>query len=158
MGYSGNNGSYGNNGDGTIDWDAELRRIERQFDGLPSHTQLRLQKVQEIVERSRMEERLEVAGVWLRLVLIGALTAALFWWPYGQACGWRLAGFLGAHGVVVLGGLLLARAAWRTRQGWVFSASALFILIAWTVLALQTLPRMRLDRRPMPSVTWVCSR
>jgi hypothetical protein len=63
-----------------INWSVELRKIEREYDGLPpsrSRTQIRLQKVQEIIARGRLEERLTAIGVWLQLVLVGSLGLSL---------------------------------------------------------------------------------
>src|SRR5262249_60890188 len=50
-----------------INWNVELRKIVREYDGLPperSRTQIRLQKIQEIVAKDRLSERLTLVGIW----------------------------------------------------------------------------------------------
>jgi hypothetical protein len=142
-----------------IDWGVELRKIERQFEGLPpepTRTQIRLQKIQDMVERERFDERLALVGIWVRLVLVGALAAALYWWPYGRDCGFPLVAFLVSQSMVIVGGLSLAIRTWRDRLVWPFLGSALFIISAWTVLALQTFPRLGYSMSPPTSVGWSC--
>ena len=128
-----------------INWNVELHKIVREYDGLPpvrSRTQIRLQKIQEIMAKERFYERLAIYGIWARLGLVGTLATALFWWPYGHARGFPLAAFLVSHLMVIIGGLPVAAVAWRDRLVWVFSASAAFIIMAWTVIALHVLVRL----------------
>ena len=104
-----------------IDWNVELRKIEREFTGLPperTRTQLRLQKIQEITAKQRFRERLTLVGIWTRLVLVAALTLALFWWPYGRNCG---------------------------------------VAVAWTVIALHTIPRLGYSPAGATSAGWSCT-
>jgi len=142
-----------------VDWGVELRKIERQVAGLPperTRTQIRLQRIQEMVARERFDERLALVGIWVRLVLVGALATALYWWPYGRDCGFPLVAFLVSQSMVIVGGLSLAIRTWRDRLVWPFLGSALFIISAWTVLALQTLPRLGYSMSPPTSVDWTC--
>jgi hypothetical protein len=143
-----------------IDWNVELRKIEREFTGLPperTRTQLRLQKIQEITAKQRFSERLSLVGIWFRLVLVAALTLALFWWPYGRDCGMPLVTFLLSNVTAVVGGVVLAVRGWRDRMGWVFTASALCLVVAWTVIALHTLPRLGYSPAVGTSVGWSCA-
>jgi hypothetical protein len=143
-----------------IDWGVELRKIEREFDGLPperTRTQLRLQKIKELTERDRFDERLALVGIWARLILVAALATSLYWWPYGRDCGFPLAAFLISHTMVIIGGLSIAVRTWRDRLVWPFLGSGLFILSAWTVLSLQTLPRLGFPMAPPTSAGWSCS-
>ena len=146
-----------------INWNQELRKIEREFDGLPplrTRTQIRMQKVQEIISKGRLEQRLKqrltVVGIWTRVVLVGALGTALFWWPYGNACGFPLATFLASHLIVIAAGLAVAARTWRDRLVWPFVCSALFIVAAWTVVALHTLPRLGYPTVANARTAWVC--
>ena len=142
-----------------IDWGVELRKIERQFDGLPperTRTQIRLQKIKELAAKERFDERLALVGIWARLVLVGALATSLYWWPYGRDCGFPLAAFLISQMMVIVGGLTIAIRTWRDRIAWAFLGSALFIVGAWTVLALHTLPRLGFPMAPSTSVGWSC--
>ncbi|MFI5227899.1 MAG: hypothetical protein ACHQWU_02450 [Gemmatimonadales bacterium] len=142
-----------------INWSVELRKIEREYDGLPparSRTQIRLQKVQEILARGRLEERLAALGVWVRLALIAALTAGLHWWPYGHDCGFSLAAYLASQAMVIAGGLSLAISTWRNQLVRPFAGAVVFCLIAWTVIAIQVFPRMGFGATPRVSIGWVC--
>ena len=142
-----------------INWSVELRKIEREYDGLPaarSRTQIRLQKVQEIIARGRLEERLAAVGVWLQLALVGSLGMSLYWWPYGHDCGFSLAAYLASQAMVIAGGLSLAISTWRNRQVWPFAGAVFFCLVAWTVIALQTFPRMGYGVGARAHAGWVC--
>jgi hypothetical protein len=148
----------------TVNWKVELRKIEREYDGKPaytpirSRTQIRLQKVQEIIARGKFEERLEVVGVWARLVLVAALATSLYWWPYGHTCGFPLAAFLVSQIMVIVGGVSVAGIAWRGRMLRVFAGSAFFIVAAWTVIALHMFPRIGYSTIPNAHATWTCMR
>ena len=143
-----------------IDWNVELRKIERQFDGLPperTRTQIRLQRIQEIVAKERFSVRLSLVGIWARLFLVAILAVSLFWWPYGHQCGFPLASFLLANAVVIVGGVALAVRTWRDRIGWVFGGSALCVVVAWTVMALHILPRLGYSPTGGTSAGWSCA-
>jgi len=143
-----------------IDWNVELRKIEREFTGLPperTRTQLRLQKIQEITAKERVRERLTLVGIWTRLVLVAALTVALFWWPYGHNCGMPLAGFLLSNATAIVGGSVLAVRGWRDRMVWVFAGSAACVAVAWTVIALHTLPRLGYSPAGGTTAEWSCT-
>lgn len=141
-----------------INWSVELRKIEREYDGLPaakSRTQIRLQKIQEIIARGELEERLAALGVWVRLALVGSLATSLYWWPYGHGCGFSLAAYLASQAMVIVGGVPLAVSTWRNRHAPVFAGALFFCLIAWTMIALQIFPRMGAGAA-RPGATWVC--
>lgn len=143
-----------------IDWSVELRKISREFDGLPPEprrTQIRLQKIQEIASKHRFYERLAFFGVWARVALIATLALSLFWWPYGRQCGFPLAAFLMSNAIVIVGGLSLTARTWRDRMVWPFTGSALFVVIAWTVIALHTLPRLGYSPVGGTVAGWSCA-
>ena len=143
-----------------IDWTVELRKIEREYAGLPperTRTQIRLEKIREITAKEQFQERLAVIGIWARLVLVGALAVSLFWWPYGHDCGFPLAAFLASHAVVIVAGLALAVRTWRDRLAWPFVGSALFAVVAWTVIAMHALPRLGYSGSAAPGAGWSCS-
>jgi hypothetical protein len=143
-----------------IDWNVELRKIEREFTGLPperTRTQLRLQKIQEITAKARFRERLTLVGIWTRLVLVATLTVALFWWPYGRSCGMPLTGFLLSNATAIVGGAVLAVRGWRDRMAWVFVGAAACVVVAWTVIALHTLPRLGYSPAGGATAEWSCS-
>ena len=142
-----------------INWNVELRKIVREYDGLPaerSRTQIRLQKIQEIVARDRFNERLAVFGFWFRFALVAVLTLSLFWWPYGHQCGFPLVAFLLAHATVIAASLTLAVQMWRDRTAWAFVVSTLCAATAWTVIATHTLPRLGYAPLGETTATWTC--
>lgn len=133
-------------------WNAERRKSAREHAsarptaGAPrprrsSKTEFRLARIQEISAKYEFYERLSVFGVWTRLVLVGALTLSLFWWPYGRDCGFGLGAFLGSYSVAIVAGLSLAVRTWRDRTPLLFTGALMCVAVAWTVVALQTLPR-----------------
>ena len=143
-----------------IDWSVELRKIEREYDGLPperTRTQIRLEKIREITAKERFQERLGVFGVLARMALVGALAVSLFWWPYRHDCGFPLAAFLASHLMVIVAGSALAVRTWRDRLAWPFGASILFAAIAWTVIAVHTLPRLGYPSSMSSASGWSCS-
>jgi len=127
-----------------MNWNtARAQRHQRpQRPRRPSKTEFRLARIQEISAKYAFYERLSVIGVWTRLVLIGALTVSLYWWPYGRACGFGLAAFLASNAVAIVAGLSLSVRTWRDRTPWPFTGSLVFVVLAWTVIALHTLPRV----------------
>jgi hypothetical protein len=143
-----------------VNWNVELRKIVREYDGLPperSRTQIRLQKIQEIVARDRFNERLAVVGFWVRFGLVAVLTFSLFWWPYGQRCGFPLVAFLLANVTVIAAGLTLSVQTWRDRMTRPFIVSTLFVATAWTVIALHTLPRFGYATLGKTNTAWRCT-
>jgi len=142
-----------------IDWTVELRKIEREYAGLPperTRTQIRLEKIREITAKERFQERLAIFGIWARLTLVGALAISLFWWPYGHDCGFRLAAYLASHTVVIIAGVALALRTWRDRLAWPFVGATLFAVVAWTVIALHMLPRLGYETGTRPAIGWSC--
>jgi hypothetical protein len=142
-----------------IDWKVELRKYVREFDGLPperSRTQLRLEKIREITAKQRFQERLSLFGVWARLFLVASLSLALFWWPYGERCGFPLVAFLVSNAMVIVGALSLNLRTWRDRLPWPFAGATLFVAVAWTVIALHTLPRLGYAPLGGASAGWSC--
>jgi len=143
-----------------IDWNLELRKIEREYDGLPperSRTQLRLQKIQEIAAKDRFLARLALVGIWAQLILFAALGTSLFWWPYGRSCGMPLAAYLFSYGIVIIGAVTLALRAWRDRLPWIFIGSMASVALAWTVIALNVMPRLGSSPAAGTTARWSCA-
>ena len=151
-----------------IDWNIELRKIVREYDGLPpeppqplrrrsSKTEFRLERIQEIAAKYEFYDRLAVIGVWARLVLIATLTLSLFWWPYGRECGFPLVAFLISNAMAITGGVSLAVRTWQDRLMWPFIASALVIMVASTVIAMHALPRLGYSPAGVTTAGWSCA-
>ena len=139
-----------------IDWKSELRKAERQFDGLPPEPtaeELRRWRLEAEREQRRRDEVNGAVGAWTRLCLVIALTAALYFWPYARTCGAGLYGLLGAELAVVLGGAWVAIYAWRRRTGRAHVAACVLALVGISLIAVEMLPRIGYARpdRSRPS-------
>ena len=145
-----------------IDWKTELRKIEREFDGLPpepSPAQVRAQRAAEAREKQEKRERTERRGAWARLALVVVLAVTIVFWPYARSCGTGLLAYLSAETMVVVGGVWVTCRTWRLRMG---RTHALAIGVAlWGLLLIghQVLPRVGYPGWPVadPSA-WFCSR
>jgi hypothetical protein len=128
-----------------IDWKTELRKAERQFDGLPPEPtaeELRAWRLEAEREQRRHDEVNGAVGAWTRLCLVIALTAGLYFWPYAHACGGGLYGLLGAELAVVIGGMWVAVYAWRRRTARAHMTSVVLALIGVSLIAAELLPRI----------------
>ena len=128
-----------------IDWNKELRKFEREFDGLPpddSPNEVRERRAAERRAKAREEQRVAAFGAWGRLALVVALAVALHWWPYPRTCGGGLFTFLGAQSVVVVGGLWVLAATWRARMPRTHALAMAAMLCGVGLLAIETLPRI----------------
>src|SRR5438045_1915011 len=103
---------------GQDDWSTQLKKIEREFEGLPPEPSAAFKKMQSEEERrsqERAQQRTAGFGAGARLILVFALGIALAFWPYENQCGSGLLGFLGVETVIVVGGLWVAFTTWRYR-------------------------------------------
>jgi len=127
-----------------IDWPTELRKIEREFDGLPAEpTPVELRAQFEAERLVAMEYGPgAVAGAWMRLLLVAVLGVAVYVWPYPRACGTGLFAFGAAASVVVVGGVWAAVAAWCRLAARAHVLS--LVVLAWGValVAAEVLPRI----------------
>lgn len=128
-----------------IDWKAELRKYEREFEGLPpepSPADVRQRHLALVREDRRNEAINDSAGAWLRVLLVAALAGALQFWPYDRSCGIGLFGFLGAQAMVVLGALWATVHSWRRRVASVHVIAFALLLAGAAMAALEILPRV----------------
>jgi hypothetical protein len=127
------------------DWSSQLKKIEREFDGLPPEPSPALKKLQSEEER-RAQERIQQRGAMFgggaRLLLVFALFAALAVWPYERACGLGLFEYLGVEVVIIVGGLWVALTTWRYRLPKMHTLSLLIVLTGLVLLAAEVLPRI----------------
>ena len=127
------------------DWSTQLKKIEREFEGLPPEPSLAYKKLQSEEEKraqERARQRAALIGASARLILVGAVAVALAFWPYENDCGFGLFGFLGAEAVIVIGGLWVAITTWRARLPRTHILSLLITLGGLTLLAGEVLPRI----------------
>src|SRR3954469_16472467 len=91
-----------------INWALELKKIEREFDGLPpepSPCEQRLNRDVERRERERQEGIGASFGVYFRLTLVVSLGISLVGGPYDVTCGANVFGYPAAVLVLVVGGM-----------------------------------------------------
>ena len=127
------------------DWSVQLKKIEREFDGLPPEPSLAMKKLQSEEERraqERVQQRAAMIGGGARLILVFALFAALIIWPYERECGVGFFEYLGVEVVIVVGGLWVALTTWRYRLPKMHTLSLLIILTGLVLIAGELLPRI----------------
>lgn len=139
------------------DWSTQLKKIEREFDGLPPEPSLAYKKLQSEEERrakERAAQRVALIGVTARLILVAAVGVALLFWPYDKTCGLGLFGFLGAEAVIVIGGIWIGITTWRARLPRMHLVSIVIGLAGLILIAADVLPRIgyaAVDAKSPPS-------
>jgi hypothetical protein len=127
------------------DWSVQLKKIEREFEGLPPEPSPAFRKMQSEEERRAQERSQQRAAMFsggARLVLVAALGVALALWPYERECGSGLFGFLGVELMIVVGGIWVAFTTWRYRLPRMHTLSLFIILGGLVLLAAEVLPRV----------------
>jgi hypothetical protein len=145
----------------SIDWKAELRKYEREFDGLPPEPtpeEVRAQRLAFAAQREREARDGAAFAAWMRLLLVVALAAALPLWPYARECGAGLASYLTAETAIVIGGIWVAAHSWGQRLGRTHTLALLAALWGLTLIASDVLPRVGYARASAAHPTrWRCS-
>ena len=145
-----------------IDWSTQLKKIERQFDGLapePSGSERRGKQESQRRSQPRKVAREAIFGAGSRVVLALSLSLAINAWPYDRACGLALAGYLGASLVIVAAGLWATVGSWRAGMPKLHALALL--VIAWGVVLVtaQVLPRVGYAKvDPANGPAWRCWR
>ncbi|MDQ3950256.1 MAG: hypothetical protein M3282_07905 [Gemmatimonadota bacterium] len=145
-----------------IDWAAQLKKIERQFDGVPTpptESDLRTQRENERREQQRRQKREGMFGAASRVVLVLSLGLAMSAWPYDRACGAGLLGYLAASTAIVAGGVWATVGTWRSRSPKLHAAALLALAWGAVLITAQVLPRVgyaKVDPRDGPA--WRCWR
>lgn len=143
-----------------VDWNTELRKIEREFDGLPpepSASEIRARRAAEQRAEQRRKDRAVKLGVQARLLLVAVLAGAVVIWPYARECGTGLLAFMGAEAVVVVGGLWVVACTWRARMARTHGVA--LVLVLWGVMLIghQILPRIGYAKTdPAAPARWRC--
>ena len=81
-------------------------------------------------------------ALWARVALGILLGVLITQWPYPHGCGWPLARYLGAVGVVVLAGAWIAVVSWRLRSGIAHVLAYLLLFWGMALVAERVLPRV----------------
>jgi membrane protein YdbS with pleckstrin-like domain len=127
------------------DWSTQLKKIEREFEGLPpepSQAYKKLQSEEQKRAQERVKQRAAMIGGGARLVLVAALGIALAFWPYENECGSGLFGFLAVEVVIIIGGLWVAVSTWRARLPRMHILSLFIALAGLVLVASEVLPRI----------------
>lgn len=144
-----------------IDWKQELRKIEREYDGLPpepSAEELRARREAERRERERHDAVGAAFWVVVRLLLIVALAAGLPLWPYPGRCGAPVAAHLAAILALIVASVWTAASAWRRRMAASHVLALLILLWGLGLAAQELLPRIGYARPdPTRPPHWICS-
>lgn len=144
-----------------IDWTSELRKIEREYSGLPpepSAEQVRVKRAAEQRAGERKHQKAALAGALARTVVVLLLAVALHFWPYAPECGFGLSAYLASVTLVVAGGVWAAAWAWRGRLPKLHVVSLLLVLWGLTLAGLQVLPRAGyLTIGTAPHGHWSCA-
>ncbi len=133
---------------GPRDWDKELAAIDRAIERMPATAAGAPAAAPGPPPRQGGGRR-----VWVRLMPVLALAAALPFWPYQRTCGLGLALYLGAVATLVGAGVWTAVSAWRHRRP---AAHVLALLtLAWgaVLAAREALPRVGYARS---AAVWTC--
>ena len=127
------------------DWSTQLKKIEREFEGLPpepSPAYKKLQSEEQKRAQERVKQRAAMIGGGARLVLVAARGVALAFWPYENTCGSGLFGYLAVEIVIIIGGLWVAVSTWRARLPRMHILSLLIALAGLVLVAVEILPRV----------------
>jgi len=144
-----------------VDWNTELRKIEREFDGLPpepSPAEIRARRAAEQRAEQRRKDRAAKLAVHARLLLVTALAGAIVVWPYSRECGPGLVAFMGAEGMIVAGGLWLMACTWRSRMAKTHGVALVLVLWGLMLIGHQILPRIGYAKTdPAKPARWWCA-
>src|SRR5262252_163659 len=127
------------------DWDAELKKIDKQLESLSDEELLSAGEAKTPAQREKRQvEQRETStlGVFARLVLATALGAGMLFWPYAARCGVGLFAYLAATAVVIGAGVWTSVWTWRHRSGKAHLLSLLLIVWGGVLGAIEVLPRI----------------
>ncbi len=140
------------------DWDAELRKIDKQLESIADEALLPTKAAPTPaakVEGKQKQRSTATLGVMLRLVLAVALGVGMLFWPYDARCGIGLAGYLGGVAAVVGAGVWTSVWTWRHRTAKAHVLALLLIVWGGVLGAIEILPRVGYASDPARAL-WVC--
>ena len=127
------------------DWDAELKKIDRQMESVADKAMLPAPKHATPAAQAAVAEKRRTTstlGVFARLLLVTLLGVGMLFWPYDARCGIGLAAYLGATAVVAVGGVWSAVWTWRHHSGRAHTLSLLLVVWGLVLAAAEVLPRV----------------
>ena len=144
----------------TTNWDSELKRIEREFHGLSPDPVIKLDGARAAADKHAQEKRVSrnaAIGVWIRLLLVAALAAGMYWWPYPYACGVGLFSWMGAAALVGIGALWAAVGSWQCRLARAHGTAMLLVIASLALIGSQVAPRVGYATVAGAAPTWMCA-
>jgi hypothetical protein len=147
------------------DWTKELAKIDRQLESVsdealfPTKTGAGKGSKAAATKAENLEKQRTTStfGVFLRLLLSVALGVGIYFWPYDARCGFGLAGYLAAVGVVTASGVWSAVWTWRHRSARGHTLSLLLVLWGVILGAMEVLPRVGYAKADvLHPATWTC--
>lgn len=146
-----------------IDWSAQLKKIERQFDSLPAEPSESEQRGKPETQQRRSQQRSAqhegLFGAGSRVVLALSLSLAINAWPYDRACGPGLAGYLAASAFIIAAGFWATVGTWRARAPKLHAAALFVVVWGMVLISAQALPRVGYARtEPGNGPAWRCWR
>lgn len=143
------------------DWDAELRKIDRQMEQVSDNAILPAPAAATPAQKAAVADRQRATstfGVFARLSLAVALGVGIIFWPYAARCGVGLAAYLGAVTALVVSGGWSALWTWRHRAARAHLLSLLLVLWGLVLAATEVLPRVgyAIPTAAHPA-TWSCA-
>jgi hypothetical protein len=142
-------------------WDEEMKKIDRQIEGVTGPALSAPVNVRGNTERSAASVPQVTTthfGVFARVTLAVVLGVAIIFWPYSARCGLGLYAYLASVLVVVVGGGWASVWTWRHRAAKGHTLSLLIVLWGLVLGAIDVLPRIGYAK-PMAThpATWTCS-
>jgi hypothetical protein len=128
-----------------IDWNVELRKASREFDGLPpepSPAEVRARIAAEREEQRKQDAAGNAVVTWIQLLLVASLLAALRYWPYERACGPGLFAYVGTEVVILVGAIWIFTRTWRHHMAKTHAIALMLMLAALALLEVEILPRV----------------
>ena len=141
-------------------WNVELKKLEREFGGLPpepTQAELNARRASERRARELKDAINARIGAAIRCVLVLALAVALYYWPYARSCGAGLLLYIGAQVVFAAGALWVTAYTWRHRLTKTHALAIAMFVGALGMLSAQVLPRVAWGRvAPAYQARWSC--
>lgn len=126
-------------------WNVELRKIEREFSGLPkepSQAEINARRASERLAKQRQDAVNATIGASARLSLVAVLATAVSFWPYARECGFGLFAFLASEGLILAGAFWVFTYTWRFHLAKLHGLALAMVLGALALISLQVLPRV----------------
>jgi hypothetical protein len=127
------------------DWDAEMKKIDRQLESVSDEALFPAKAAQNPAQRAQAETQQRTTstlGVFARLSLAVVLGVAIVFWPYSARCGHGMAAYLASVTTLVTAGVWTSVWTWRHRAAKAHTLSLMLVLWGLVLGAIDVLPRV----------------